>query len=392
MKPRIGFGRRSDVAHDTEPEPLVAEVDAGAVEDREDPASFTEPSRAANEAPIRPDLGPPAPGPQSANQPGSGLGLVISIAISAIVFVLAIYATGSPTTDPLPLAQTTNALYWTVSVVAAVAAGVGALFADRSAARSDERFNDDSPLLNTAWIVPVVSTAAAVLLVATFHNTTMIVAGPLIAFLGNAGSLLSRDLLDDADDSAQRTASTIQALVIHSVAFLALSAIYLNKLPTPVTALLAAVVGTLLAVEALDRAPETDAGNSRRVGRCRGCHPVDVVADTWLDRWGGPLRRLLLRRGHHPNNARARRTSAARCNRVWSRPIRGVPRLGHHGMTDSPETGVDSRGDTSSVHQLLLRLDLAMEVLEGLDELGVDTRAQVEELLAHLERQIADSS
>ena len=27
---------------------------------------------------------------------------------------------------------------------------------------------------------------------------TMIVAGPLIAFLGNAGSLLSRDLLDDA--------------------------------------------------------------------------------------------------------------------------------------------------------------------------------------------------
>jgi hypothetical protein len=61
-------------------------------------------------------------------------------------------------------------------------------------------------------------------------------------------------------------------------------------------------------------------------------------------------------------------------------------------MTDSPETGVDSRGDTSSVHQLHLRLDLAMEVLEGLDELGVDTRAQVEELLAHLERQIADSS
>jgi hypothetical protein len=92
-----------------------------------------------------------------------------------------------------------------------------------------------------------------VLLVATFHNTTMIVAGPLIAFLGSAGSLLSRDLLDDADDSAQRTATTIQALVIHSVAFLALSAIYLNKLPTPVTALLAGAVTALLAVEAVDR-------------------------------------------------------------------------------------------------------------------------------------------
>jgi len=179
--------------------------------------------------------------------------MVISIAISAIVFVLAIYATGSPTTNPLPLAQTTNALFWSVAVVAAIAAGAGALFADRSASRAAESQDVGPPRINTAWIVPVVSTAAAILLVATFHNTTMIVAGPLIAFLGSAGSLLSRDLLDDADDSAQRTATTIQALVIHSVAFLALSAIYLNKLPTPATALLAGTVSALLATEALDR-------------------------------------------------------------------------------------------------------------------------------------------
>ena len=253
MKPRLGFGRRQEVVQDAQPEPDSGDVVAVADVDDEDSSSPVESTRGPNEAPIRPDLGPPAPGPQSANQPGSGLGLVISIAISAIVFVLAIYATGSPTTNPLPLAQTTNALFWSVAVVAAVAAGVGALFADRSASRANGNQDDGMPRVNTAWIVPVVSTAAAVLLVATFHNTTMIVAGPLIAFLGSAGSLLSRDLLDDADDSAQRTATTIQALVIHSVAFLALSAIYLNKLPTPVTALLAGAVGALLAVEALDR-------------------------------------------------------------------------------------------------------------------------------------------
>ena len=247
------FGRRPEAAHDAQPELAAGDLDAGPGDERDEDSPLLEPARSANEPPIRPDLGPPAPGPQSANQPGSGLGLVISIAISAIVFVLAIYATGSPTTNPLPLAQTTNALFWGVAVVAAVAAGAGALFADRNAARSDERQDDGMPLANTAWIVPVVSTAAAVLLVATFHNTTMIVAGPLIAFLGNAGSLLSRDLLDDADDSAQRTATTIQALVIHSVAFLTLSAIYLNKLPTPVTAIVAGVGSTLLAVEAFDR-------------------------------------------------------------------------------------------------------------------------------------------
>ena len=255
MKPRLGFGRRQEVVHVAQPEPDTGDVVAGAGDDREDSSSSAESTRPSNEAPIRPDLGPPAPGPQSASQPGSGLGLVISIAISAIVFVLAIYATGSPTTNPLPLAQTTNALFWGVAVVAVVAAGAGALFADRSASRANESHDDGTPRINTAWIVPAVSTAAAVLLVATFHNTTMIVAGPLIAFLGSAGSLLSRDLLDDADDSAQRTATTIQALVIYSVAFLALSAIYLNKLPTPTTALLVGVVSTLLAVEVLDRSP-----------------------------------------------------------------------------------------------------------------------------------------
>src|SRR5918994_7812495 len=138
MKPRLGFGRRPEVAHDTQPELAVGDVDAGAGNDRDEYSTLIEPARTVNETPIRPDLGPPAPGPQSANQPGSGLGLVISIAISAIVFVLAIYATGSPTTNPLPLAQTTNALFWGVSVVAAVRAGgwepvasSGALWVDR---------------------------------------------------------------------------------------------------------------------------------------------------------------------------------------------------------------------------------------------------------------------
>src|SRR5215218_9636690 len=99
MKPRLSFGRRHETDHVAEEKGASSdvEVDSGADEDEQSQA--VEPTRAPNEAPIRPDLGPPAPGPQSAHQPGSGLGLVVSIAISAIVFVLAIYATGSPTTN-----------------------------------------------------------------------------------------------------------------------------------------------------------------------------------------------------------------------------------------------------------------------------------------------------
>lgn len=244
MRPRFSFSRAEDL--ETPSEPGDAEL--------EDAAERTLDSGGPDSAPIRPDLGPPAPGPQSGNQPGSGLGLIISVAVSAVVFVLAIYATGSPTANPLPLAQTTNALFWLVGAAAAAASGFGAIYADRTAFRGTQ-FEDQQVIseFNTAWIVPVVATATAILLVATYHNTMMIVAGPLIAFVGNAGSLLSRDLLDDADDTALKTATTIHTLVIHSIAFLALSAIYLNKLPTPVVALLAGAVAALLVLESLER-------------------------------------------------------------------------------------------------------------------------------------------
>ena len=277
MNQRLGFRRRQEAARTAQPDPAAGDIEAEGDNVRADSLPPAESAPPVHETPIRPDLGPPAPGPQSTHQPGSGLGLVISIAISAIVFVLAIYATGSPTTNPLPLAQTTNALFWSVAAVATAAAGIGALFADRSASRSVEDLSDRTPHVNLVWIVPVVATTAAILLVATFHNTTMIVAGPLIAFLGNAGSLLSRDLLDDADDSAQRTATTIQALVIHSVAFLALSAIYLNKLPTPVTALLGGGFSALLAIEALDRAP-VDQGRKLTLAILAGAAVAAVVA------------------------------------------------------------------------------------------------------------------
>lgn len=256
MKPRFSFGRRGESSFDSED--LAGDgagADAGARDANATSELEFEGSSLQSTPPIRPDLGPPAPGPQSGNQPGSGLGLVISVAVSAVVFVLAIYATGSPTANPLPLAQTTNALFWLVGAIAAAGAGAGAIYADRTASRARQEADGGDVHASTAWIVPVVATLASLMLVATFHNTSMIVAGPLIAFLGNAGALLSRDLLDDADPSAQRTATTIHALIIHAVAFLALSAVYLNKLPIPIAALLAGAIATLLVVESLERKP-----------------------------------------------------------------------------------------------------------------------------------------
>jgi hypothetical protein len=219
-------------------------------------SDMSAPDSVLNGGPTRPDTGPPAPGAQVVQQPGSGLGLIVSIVVAALVFVLAIAATGGrPEAIATPLLQTTNALYWTIAAVAVLIAGAGAQYAERAAARAANSISPSTDELEspTAWIVPAVATTAAVLLVATYHNATMMVIGPLIAFLGNAGALLARDLLDDAGDASQRTATTIHAFVIHVVAFLALGAVYLNKLPTALSALLVAIIGGLLTLETLER-------------------------------------------------------------------------------------------------------------------------------------------
>lgn len=204
----------------------------------------------------RPDPGPPSPGVQSVQQPGSGLGLVISLAVAAVVLALAFYALGGEVrSGVVPLAQTTKPLYWAVAVFAILLSIGGALYAERTTARVAEavgRSRSDSGLM-TAWTVPAVATTAAILLIATYHNGTMLIAGPLLAFLGNAGALFSRDLLDDAADAAHRTAATIHTVVVLAVAFFALSAIYLNKLPTLPTAIAVGLIGGLLTLETLER-------------------------------------------------------------------------------------------------------------------------------------------
>ncbi len=60
-------------------------------------------------------------------------------------------------------------------------------------------------------------------------------------------------------------------------------------------------------------------------------------------------------------------------------------------MSEQPTAANPTADKPRSVHDLLLRMDLATEVLEGLDELGLDTRLQVEELLVEVEREIGDA-
>jgi hypothetical protein len=191
-----------------------------------------------------------------ARQPVYGQGIVVSLIAAAFLLILAILAvreresvTGTPATE------TTGPLFWGLAVLFTVLIGIGAQFSEISAARSaatlgHPRRKRDYP---TAWIIPVAGMFAAILLVATLHSTAMFVAGPVIAFFAVGGSLLARDLLDDATDTTMRTAATVHTIVIHTVAFLGLSAIYLNKMSLWAAVPLVAIFSFFLILENLER-------------------------------------------------------------------------------------------------------------------------------------------
>ncbi|HEY7032758.1 MAG TPA: hypothetical protein VH482_15550 [Thermomicrobiales bacterium] len=196
-------------------------------------------------------------------QPTYGQGIVVSLVVAAALLVLAILAIRDEASTGLPLTETTGPLYWILAVLVAIGAAIGAEFSEVTAARAAESLGQPrkASTLPTAWAVPLVATIAAILLVATLHNTVMLVAGPAIAFFGVAGALLSRDLLDDATEASTRTAATIHTFVIHVVAFLALSGVYLNKMTSWVSAPLVGIFAGILILETLER------GHATRVQR-----------------------------------------------------------------------------------------------------------------------------
>jgi hypothetical protein len=192
---------------------------------------------------------------QQVGQPTFGLGIVVSIVASLVVGGLAIAAIGNKDGEGIPALDTTTVAWWIFAIGLIMGTAAGAQYAERSAAMAAAAVGHPRPAtaVSSAWAVPAVAVFAAVLLVATYHNRWMIGLGPLIAFFGTAGSLFSRDLLDDAADTTHRLATTVHTVVIHVVAFLALGAIYYNKFPLWVGLPLTWAVASALTLEALER-------------------------------------------------------------------------------------------------------------------------------------------
>ncbi|MCC6943644.1 MAG: hypothetical protein IT335_03645 [Thermomicrobiales bacterium] len=203
---------------------------------------------------------------EQARQPVYGQGIVVSLIAAAFLLVLAILAVREQeTATGVPATETTGPLFWGLAIVFTAAIAFGAQYSEWSAARAAAALGHPRVKREhaTAWIVPVAGMAGSILLVATLHNTAMFVVGPLVALFSVGGSLLARDLLDDATETTYRTASAVHTVVIHVVAFIGLTAVYLNKMSLWAGAPLVAILSFLLLLESLERA---ETSLPRRVG------------------------------------------------------------------------------------------------------------------------------
>jgi hypothetical protein len=197
---------------------------------------------------------PGGPALQSLRPPAYGQGVILSVVVAAVVLVLAIIAAGDGDDTGIPMTESTPPIFWGLAALLIVGAGAFAQYVEISTVRlsADGANAARKPGLPTAWAGPVVATLAAVLLVATYHNTAMLLVGPAVAFLGNASALFARDLLSDATAGTERTAVAVHSVVLHIIAFLALATVYLNKMSNIWGALLVFAISTVLYLELLD--------------------------------------------------------------------------------------------------------------------------------------------
>lgn len=221
-------------------------------------------------------------------QPTYGQGIVFALIIAAALLLCAIIAIGDGDGSMPPMLQRSTPLLWGVSLLALALAAAGAQYSEfattRAAAENGQRTG--AGRVTTAWVIPFVAVFAAALLIATYHNRWMLLFGPALAFIGMTASLLSRDLLDEAEEPSVRTASVISAVVGIVVAFFAFGAVYINKFDAIIAVPLVTIIAFLLLLEALERAGQDTLTRVLHAGIGAWIMAGTMIALNWWPTWG----------------------------------------------------------------------------------------------------------
>lgn len=135
----------------------------------------------------------------------------------------------------VPIYDPQGRAFWLVGLLLALASGLLAQFRDPvtsyalSTAEARELRYEPASELPTAWIFPAVTTFAIVMLLAVYHSLTAIIGIALGSFALLVAGAITRHHLFDVDDVARQRARGIYTILIHVVAFLSLSMVYINK-------------------------------------------------------------------------------------------------------------------------------------------------------------------
>lgn len=220
-------------------------------------------------------------------QPTYGQGVVFALILAAALLLCAIIAIGDGDGSLPPMLQRSTPLLWIVSGIALVLAAAGAQYSEFVTARAAEANGEPyTRRFSTAWVIPFVSVFAGALLIATYHNRWMLLFGPILAFIGMAASLLSRDLLDEAEEPSVRTASVISSVVGIIVAFFAFGAVYINKFELYIAVPLIAILSFIMLSEALERAGLDGPTRSLHAGLGAWVMTGTMIALQWWPTWG----------------------------------------------------------------------------------------------------------
>jgi hypothetical protein len=143
--------------------------------------------------------------------------------------------------------------YWLAGILlVGIAAVVYRLF-DNPPPRRSTGEHPFEPSINagelaTNWILPSLVVLSAITLLGVYQGTTSIAFGAVITFLGLSFGVPARHMMMLSGDAGRERARVIFTMLVHGIAFLTLSMIYIHKARSLFSATAVLIVGVLLLI------------------------------------------------------------------------------------------------------------------------------------------------
>ena len=161
----------------------------------------------------------------------------------------------------VPVVDSGSRAYWLVGIGVALTLGALFQFLDRGSEYVVEtaigRGVRRGPLTGypTAWIVPLVASLTGTMLLAIYHSNAALVGASLGIFVALGIGTIARHRLFDDNVLLHEPAHGFYTIIIHIVAFFALSMVYINKLPSRFSATAVFIIAALFLLQVTEGEP-----------------------------------------------------------------------------------------------------------------------------------------